>query len=220
MPGIANDGSEDLPNIISNDTKHFGICPFCYKSAISMDKDMHGTCACKSGHEWPSHMSLLAVPAVAHPRKAPPEHCVYGACPTCGEPGIKRARDGIGTTWCKNRHDWLASESIVKSEQKPVAMEQKPMYDAPQAENVKLTEHIKRVITEAAHQAREDAGYAGRWDDGGASEKMERLKYWLDGITYATTGITSVYKTIATDFKNSTDPEYLTWVRLQEKFGK
>lgn len=214
MPGIALDGSEDLPNI---DPNALGFCPFCYEQAYSVAKDMVGTHNCKNGHTWERARSLLAITSSARPIQAPPANCLYGACPTCGEPGILRARDIEGTTHCKNDHMWKTHP--IK--QKPIATEQNPVYDSPtQGENVKLTKHIMDVVTKAAHQAREDAGYGGRHDDGGASQKLERLGCWLDGIKYAKTGKTEVYKTIVTDFERSIDPEYETWLRLQEKFGQ
>lgn len=218
MPGIALDGSEDLPNI---DPNALGFCPFCYKQAYSVAKDMVGTHHCRNGHKWAQRNSVLAIPSNARPLKAIPENCVYGACPKCREPGIRRARDMVGTTWCKNDHTFSAAESLTKTEQISIATEQNPVYDSPtQGENVKLTQHIMDVVTKAAHQAREDAGYGGRHDDGGASQKLERLGCWLDGIKYAKTGKTEVYKTIVTDFERSIDPEYETWLRLQEKFGQ
>lgn len=218
MPGIALDGSEDLPNVI--DPNALGFCPFCYEQAYSVAKDMVGTHHCRNGHKWERARSLLAIVSSARPIKAPPENCVYGVCPECGEPGVQRARDGIGTTWCKKRHRWYPKQT-PQTEQKPIATEQKPVYDSStQGENVELTNHIKDVVATAALQAREDAAYGGRHDDGGSGHKLERLKYWLDGIEYAKTGKTEVYKTILTDFERATDPDYQTYLRLQEKFGK
>lgn len=215
MPGIANDGSEDLPN--DRDQNALGCCPFCYEQAHSVAKDMVATHYCKNGHKWERARSLLAITSSARPIPAPPENCVYGVCPTCGDPGVARARDIEGTTNCKNGHEWKTHP--IK--QNPIATEQKPVYDSPtQGVNVKLVNHIKDVVAKAAHRAREDAGYGGRHDDGGASRSLERLKFWLDGIEYTKTGKTVVYKTIATDFERATDPDYQTYLRLQEKFGK
>lgn len=219
MPGIASDGSEDLPNF--GDPNALGFCPFCYEQAYAVAKDMVSTHHCKNGHKWERARSLLAIPSNVRPIPAPLKNCVYGVCPTCLEPGISRARDMVGTTRCKKGHSFSAAEAITKTEQIPIATEQKPVYDSPtQGVNVKLTNHIKDVVAKAAHQAREDAGYGGRHDDGGAGQKLNCLKYWLDGIEYAKTGKTEVYKTIATDFERSTDPDYQTYLRLQEKFGK
>ena len=219
MPGIASDGSEDLPNVF--DPNALGFCPYCYEVATAVAKDMVGTHHCRNGHKWERAYSMLAVSGSARSRKAPPENCLYGACPKCLEPGISRARDMVGTTYCKNGHTFSAAEAITKTEQKPIATEQKPVYDSPtQGENVKLTNHIKDVVEKAAHQAREDAAYGGSHSDGGAGQKLERLKYWLDGIEYAKTGKTTVYKSVLTDFERATDPDYQTYLRLQEKFGK
>lgn len=221
MPGIANDGSEDLPNrFIVDKPQPYGICPFCFEGATNVAKDMISTNSCRNGHKWPHANSLLAIPSSQRQIKAPPENCVYGACPICLEPGISRARDMVGTTRCKNGHSFSAAKAITQSKQNPIATEQNPVYDSPtQGVNVKLINHIKDVVAKAAHQAREDAGYGGRHDDGGSGQKLERLKYWLDGIEYVKTGKTEVYKTIATDFERATDPDYQTYLRLQKKFG-
>ena len=138
MPGIAMDGSEDLPNRFISDTPtRLGICPFCYECATHMNKDMVGTHFCKNGHKWESAYSLLAIPSNAYPRIAPPENCIYGVCPTCSLPGILRARDVEGTTHCRNGHEWKThpvkmnqfKERLMPFEQKPLATEQKPVYD-------------------------------------------------------------------------------------------
>ena len=86
--------------------------------------------------------------------------------------------------------------------------------------NTNLIRDIKQAVTESAKQAREDAGYGGRMDDGGASHKLELLKFWLDGIAFAGTGQTEVYKSLAKSLEQEKDPEYQTWKRLNEKFGK
>jgi hypothetical protein len=41
-----------------------------------------------------------------------PETAVYGYCPTCGRPGIVRARDMVGTTACENGHEWEAGDGL------------------------------------------------------------------------------------------------------------
>lgn len=135
-------------------------------------------------------------------------------CPQCGLNGVKRAKDIEGTTYCENNHEWkqYPLKQNLASEQNTVHTPQI------EGENLKLTKHIQSVIRESAAAAREDAGYAGRWDDGGASAKLEHLKYWLDGIEYAKTGKTTVYKTISSDFARATDPDYEIWLRLKEKF--
>lgn len=131
MPGIAMDGSEDLPEcFIVNKPKppQLGICPFCYEYASHIAKDMVSTHFCENGHKWPHANSLLAIPSNANPRPAPLENCIYGICPICYTPGIERYRDGVGTTMCKDGHKWVPIKQSV--DPKPVAMEQKPVYDS------------------------------------------------------------------------------------------
>lgn len=86
--------------------------------------------------------------------------------------------------------------------------------------NTKLLKFIKESVARSASAARDDAGYGGRMDDGGASNMEERLKYWLDGIKFASTGDTEVYSSIAKRLEKETDPEYEDYKRLKEKFEK
>jgi hypothetical protein len=221
MPGIAMDGSEDLPNrFISDQPTHLGMCPFCYEVATHMAKDMVGTRFCRNGHKWPHAHSLLAIPSNARPRKAPAENCIYGRCPTCDEPGVIGARDIAGTSWCKNDHEWTRYPRlpVQQTEQKPLATEQKPVYDSSHA--IKLAKEIENVVVTSAGKARDDAAYGGSHGDGGASRSIELLKYWLDGIEFAQTGKTTVYKSLAQKIEQEKDPDYAEWLRLNEKFAK
>jgi hypothetical protein len=86
--------------------------------------------------------------------------------------------------------------------------------------NIRLLVAIKESVARSAAEARDDAGYGGRMDDGGASNMEERLKYWLDGIKFASTGNTEVYSSIAKRLDKETDPEYKDYKRLKEKFEK
>jgi hypothetical protein len=81
-----------------------------------------------------------------------------------------------------------------------------------------VIKEIEKAITESAQKLRDDAGYGGRMDDGGASHKLELLKYWLDGINYARNGTTVVYNTLIKNLEQEQDPEYKEWKRLNEKF--
>lgn len=214
MPGIALDGSEDLPNRFIVDKPKLGMCPFCYEMATHMNKDMVGTHFCKNGHKWENAYSLLAIPSNARPRKAPAENCTYGRCPTCDEQGVNGARDIAGTSWCKNNHEW----ERYPMKQKPVATEQNPVYDSSHA--IKLAKEIENVVVTSAGKVRDDAAYGGSHGDGGASRSIELLKYWLDGIEFAKTGKTTVYKSLAQKIEQEKDPEYQEWLRLNEKFTK
>lgn len=77
---------------------------------------------------------------------------------------------------------------------------------------------VKAAVEKGAKQARDDAGYSGSWGDGGASQSEERLKYWLDGISFQRTGISAVYGHILVKAELATDTEYQEFLRLQEKF--
>lgn len=85
---------------------------------------------------------------------------------------------------------------------------------------MRIIEEIEKAVKESARQAREDAGYGGRHDDGGASHKMQLLEYWLDGISYAGTGKTKVYASLLKTLEKEQDPEYAEFKRLKEKFEK
>ncbi len=44
---------------------------------------------------------------------APP----YGYCPSCGGPGIARARDMMGTTRCAKGHEWVPDSKASRAHQ-------------------------------------------------------------------------------------------------------
>ena len=77
---------------------------------------------------------------------------------------------------------------------------------------------IQVAVAESAAAARENAGYSGSWGDGGASAAEERLRVWLDGVNYATTGVTAVYGELLHRASVEADPEYAEYQRLKEKF--
>lgn len=134
MPGIAMDGSEDLPN----DTKiHNTFCPTCYSPGIQMAKNFELTTRCINGHSWPHAVGLLAVPHHQPVAESNP----YGVCPFCGLPGVARARNLTGTTHCRGGHTWDAYP--IKTES-GVALEQKSLYSlSPEAH-----ETLKSLLTE------------------------------------------------------------------------
>lgn len=78
---------------------------------------------------------------------------------------------------------------------------------------------IKKSVTESANKARDDAGCAGSWGDGGAHQMEEKLKWWLDGVQFAENGKTEVYKTTVKRLEEESDPEYQEFKRLQEKYN-
>lgn len=220
MPGVSMDGSEDLPYIPDDDRTpvKLGMCPFCFEPATHMAKNPEGTRFCKNGHKWPHRMSLLAVPS--HSRSTEPtdpQYFVYGLCPECGKPGTIRARDIEGTTHCKAGHTWKTHpvKQNQQSEQNVVDQKQNVAYHVQQ-----VVSRIEAAVKTSAHNARENAAYAGSFGDGGASQMEDKLKYWLDGIRFAQTGETESYKSMVEQFKREQDPEYQTWLKLNEKFGK
>lgn len=83
-----------------------------------------------------------------------------------------------------------------------------------------IINEIKKSVTESASKARDDAGFSGSWGDGGAHQMEEKLKWWLDGIQFAESGETSVYGAMIKRIEEESDPEFVEFKRLQEKFGK
>jgi hypothetical protein len=77
---------------------------------------------------------------------------------------------------------------------------------------------IKAIVNKSAEDARNDAGYGGRHDDGGASHSLQLLEWWLDGISYAQTGTSKCYGHIIDRMKKEADVEYAEYQRLKMKF--
>ena len=77
---------------------------------------------------------------------------------------------------------------------------------------------VVKAVKISAQNARDDAGYGGRMDDGGASAMEQRLDAWLDGIAFAQTGRTKLYSNILEQARKENDPEYQEYLRLKEKF--
>jgi hypothetical protein len=75
----------------------------------------------------------------------------------------------------------------------------------------KLLEHMRHV----AKARREDAGYSGSWSDGGASSLLAECDAFEAGLNQ------TVPKRWQTEFermKHLQDPEYLTYLKLHQKF--
>lgn len=78
-------------------------------------------------------------------------------------------------------------------------------------------EQIMSIILNAAHSAREGAGFGGRWDDGGAGALETQVRFYR----YGQQGIVPPeWREYAEQAKKEADPEYATYQRLQQKFGK
>lgn len=79
---------------------------------------------------------------------------------------------------------------------------------------------VIRRITETAKSRREDAGYNGEYGDGGSSQMLENLEYWLDGIKFAESGTSTKYDHIIHKYKLEQDSEYKLYQELKKKFGE
>ena len=75
---------------------------------------------------------------------------------------------------------------------------------------------ISAAVRKEAENARLDAGYDGRWDDGGARHLGELLVVWICGIEGR---VPEQFKKFEQQAKKEADPEYAEWLRLQRKFG-
>ena len=84
-----------------------------------------------------------------------------------------------------------------------------------QQEQIKL---ITQVIEDSAKSSRESAGFSGSWGDNGAAMMEAYLVYWLDGVNFATTGITKQYGHILDKYERENDPDYQQYLALKKKF--
>lgn len=85
-------------------------------------------------------------------------------------------------------------------------------------EDAVVNEIIDAVSSEACEHYL-NAAYGGALNDGGASNLVNKLKAFLDGIKYAKTGKSETFQAIIQDAKNKQDAEYQEYLRLQKKFG-
>ena len=81
-----------------------------------------------------------------------------------------------------------------------------------------IVNKIANAVRDSAERARSDAGFSGSWGDGGASHQEELLKHWLDGVSFAQTGETQVYKSLLKKLMNEEDSEYKKYIELKKKF--
>ena len=77
---------------------------------------------------------------------------------------------------------------------------------------------IIEVVLMNAAGARLDAGYGGRWDDGGASNMVASLEGFLDGIIFCKTGRSTRYGHIVEKARLEDDPEYQQYLALKKRF--
>ena len=80
-----------------------------------------------------------------------------------------------------------------------------------------MIEDIIKLVLIDAEKRRNDAGYAGRMDDGGASALKEQVEYYLAGMNGE---IPENWQKYVKEIKILSDPEYRDYLRLKEKFGK
>lgn len=86
------------------------------------------------------------------------------------------------------------------------------------ATNPVLREIVATISSSAAQKAI-SAGYNGAMDDGGASADIIALNAFLDGVTFATTGVTKNYKDINKEVHNRLDKDYKKYLELKAKFA-
>lgn len=86
-------------------------------------------------------------------------------------------------------------------------------------EATKTTELFARVrahVLAQATSAREDAGYSGRWDDGGANRLESMVEAWWCGLQGR---IPPEFEKHLKQVTKEADPEWQEYQRLQTKFG-
>lgn len=71
---------------------------------------------------------------------------------------------------------------------------------------------IIALVLNDASSKRNDAGYGGRMDDGGASRLEDQVKFFQYGLACK-------LPTEWEGYKKLLDPEYVEYVRLKRKFG-
>jgi len=75
---------------------------------------------------------------------------------------------------------------------------------------------LATAVQAEANTKRENAGYSGSWNDGGAGALESVLNSWLVGLKRE---IPEMFREIAEEMVKQQDPEYQDWLRLNAKFG-
>ena len=75
-----------------------------------------------------------------------------------------------------------------------------------------LFDKIIPFVKADAHTKREDAGYGGRMDDGGASRLEDQIKFFQYGLSCS-------FPPEWEGYRKQLDPEYIEFLRLKRKFG-
>jgi hypothetical protein len=79
-----------------------------------------------------------------------------------------------------------------------------------------LFDRIMGLIRQEAHDARESAGYGGRWDDGGASRLEDQIRFFQYGLEGILPPEWEKYKD---QVRKESDPDYAQYLNLKRKFG-
>lgn len=79
----------------------------------------------------------------------------------------------------------------------------------------KSIDAIINLVLGAANQRRMDAGYGGRWDDGGASALQDQVKFYNYGRNNQ---IPPEWEAYAQKAEIESDPEFAEYQRLKTKF--
>lgn len=78
--------------------------------------------------------------------------------------------------------------------------------------NKELIDKLITLVLTDANTRKENAGYDGRWDDGGGGRLEEQVKFYQYGLQATIPPEWEQYKKLL-------DPEYLEYLRLKRKFG-
>lgn len=68
------------------------------------------------------------------------------------------------------------------------------------------------LVLKDAESKKLDAGYSGRWDDGGGGRLEEQVKFFQYGLRGQ---VPPEWK----EYEKLLDPEYIEYLRLKRKFG-
>lgn len=104
-------------------------------------------------------------------------------------------------------------EILIKADKYRIALVSIP--------NTPYNDKLQKIIdtvTKSAAKAETDAGYEGAMHDNGASNSVEKLKAFLDGVNFAQTGKSKVYAEVIRIHEMEKDTEYKEYLRLKNKF--
>jgi hypothetical protein len=85
----------------------------------------------------------------------------------------------------------------------------------------KLIDFITVTVKAQATKARDDAGYSGAWNDGGAAAMERHLNFWLLGLIQK---VPAQYDKIVVEYEKQhlkeNSGEYRLFLNLREKYKK